>query len=478
MHIISEEKALSQWEMLCALPYDKIQLLAMRFMREHRPLAQTLAALSDVPEGLDKPSEDLEEDPRFEEFLELLTRAACLAELFRREAGHSLRQLDDPEIESFLQADMERARKTLESPSLTQPTLIATSAQPNLLGGIAIGLLSLEKPSGKAASAFSVDRLIIEMLHRACGDAPADPNGDWDAERILVALSAQGDPLRREALDATESFRTELTPMLIHELESAAAEPEVAIEQDVSVLMHALFLLAKWREDAAWPASRKLFSLPGEMSHDLLGTIVTEEGSILLAMIGDRRCHELRLMIEDEKIDDYCRGACLDALTSLVAWGEMSREEHVTYLRELLTTKLRDVPENDHIFARVVSAACDLGAWDLRPEIEAAFDRGVVDDGFIDLEFFLQSAAGKHRNQWEEFCHDHQPVTDLATGTEWLDEPPRSDEPLPLLGDDPLDEDEHIIAESSKPYIAPPKIGRNDPCPCGSGKKYKKCCGK
>ncbi|MFN5684903.1 SEC-C metal-binding domain-containing protein, partial [Bradyrhizobium sp.] len=21
------------------------------------------------------------------------------------------------------------------------------------------------------------------------------------------------------------------------------------------------------------------------------------------------------------------------------------------------------------------------------------------------------------------------------------------------------------------------KIGRNDPCPCGSGKKYKRCCG-
>jgi uncharacterized protein YchJ len=27
------------------------------------------------------------------------------------------------------------------------------------------------------------------------------------------------------------------------------------------------------------------------------------------------------------------------------------------------------------------------------------------------------------------------------------------------------------------PYVrAAPKIGRNDPCPCGSGKKYKKCC--
>lgn len=28
------------------------------------------------------------------------------------------------------------------------------------------------------------------------------------------------------------------------------------------------------------------------------------------------------------------------------------------------------------------------------------------------------------------------------------------------------------------PVKAQPKIGRNDPCPCGSGKKYKHCCGR
>ena len=32
--------------------------------------------------------------------------------------------------------------------------------------------------------------------------------------------------------------------------------------------------------------------------------------------------------------------------------------------------------------------------------------------------------------------------------------------------------------EARKPYLAPPKPGRNDPCSCGSGKKYKKCHGK
>ena len=33
-------------------------------------------------------------------------------------------------------------------------------------------------------------------------------------------------------------------------------------------------------------------------------------------------------------------------------------------------------------------------------------------------------------------------------------------------------------AETPKPIRTGTKIGRNDPCPCGSGKKYKKCCGK
>jgi preprotein translocase subunit SecA len=32
--------------------------------------------------------------------------------------------------------------------------------------------------------------------------------------------------------------------------------------------------------------------------------------------------------------------------------------------------------------------------------------------------------------------------------------------------------------EKAKPVHTGPKVGRNDPCPCGSGKKYKQCCGK
>ena len=34
------------------------------------------------------------------------------------------------------------------------------------------------------------------------------------------------------------------------------------------------------------------------------------------------------------------------------------------------------------------------------------------------------------------------------------------------------------VAAKAKPVRTGPKVGRNDPCPCGSGKKYKQCCGK
>jgi preprotein translocase subunit SecA len=40
---------------------------------------------------------------------------------------------------------------------------------------------------------------------------------------------------------------------------------------------------------------------------------------------------------------------------------------------------------------------------------------------------------------------------------------------------DYFDPSENVKQE---PIVAGPKIGRNDPCPCGSGKKYKQCHGK
>ncbi|MCD8364136.1 MAG: SEC-C domain-containing protein [Lachnospiraceae bacterium] len=51
-----------------------------------------------------------------------------------------------------------------------------------------------------------------------------------------------------------------------------------------------------------------------------------------------------------------------------------------------------------------------------------------------------------------------------------------SSSPIPYF---PGDDDEYFPEISIEPYRREqPKVGRNDPCPCGSGKKYKHCCGR
>ena len=57
-----------------------------------------------------------------------------------------------------------------------------------------------------------------------------------------------------------------------------------------------------------------------------------------------------------------------------------------------------------------------------------------------------------------EFCNHHEISTFVKEKDGWKFEDGE------LIGEKPTVREE-------------PKVGRNDPCPCGSGKKYKKCCG-
>lgn len=62
----------------------------------------------------------------------------------------------------------------------------------------------------------------------------------------------------------------------------------------------------------------------------------------------------------------------------------------------------------------------------------------------------------------------------VAAKAEWLYTLPQWDSIL-------TEERRHALykeQKSSTTIVKGPKIGRNDPCPCGSGKKYKKCCGR
>ena len=57
---------------------------------------------------------------------------------------------------------------------------------------------------------------------------------------------------------------------------------------------------------------------------------------------------------------------------------------------------------------------------------------------------------------------------------EWLYTLPQWDKHIPEERRKELYKEQKL----SKTVVKGPKVGRNDPCPCGSGKKYKKCCGR
>ncbi len=73
------------------------------------------------------------------------------------------------------------------------------------------------------------------------------------------------------------------------------------------------------------------------------------------------------------------------------------------------------------------------------------------DEGVVEFRA-LYSANG-------EFCNHHEVSKFVRESGEWK------------FADGELVGEKPILRKE-------PKVGRNDPCPCGSGKKYKKCCGR
>lgn len=474
MHQVSNDRALAHWQALYRLPTAALTDLTSRFLREQPMLASvTLPLMGGIEPGPDgQDHARAMGDPKLDAFLIVASAGAVMSEVLCREAGRPLRQLEEAEVLAITEACGERLKQLEESPKRKSPAehnFFTTCAQRHLLVGASLALWDAEVDLPRTLWSL---RVFAEGLHSACGAEPATTPRAWDAGRVRFALSAQGDPLRGEALAAADAFRAELTPMILAELESWAADPQAALEEDGSFGTHGMYLLAKWREAAAWPVFRRLFSLPSKVNFDLLGDLVTEDGSILLAMVGGGRREELRAMVEDDSLCEFCRGACLDALTCLVAWGELGREEHVAYLRELLTGRLPAGDRNESVLGAVVSVACDLEAGELRPEVEQAFARGWVDESVVDLEYYNDCLSGAVADSWRKFCDRHRVITAIAAVTKWLDQPP-AEKPT-----EEHDSGPDLFANPAVPPIAPRKVGRNEPCPCGSGKKFKKCCGK
>ncbi len=316
--------------------------------------------------------------------------------------------------------------------------------------------------------------------------SPADDDGlsgYIPAEEIIVALSEERGQPPREAFKAADVRCEEITDRLFAALEAGLAAPSGAPGKLRQLFCHALYLFAKWREPRAFPFMIRLLSLPGEGASDLTDDLVSEAGARILASVcgGDRP--EIRALVENRDANEYLRSTALDSLAVLYAWGELPRETIIGYLRELITDKLER--EHSFVWNEIACLIADLEAAEVVPILREPYEKGLVDSSVIGWSAIEKPVSYTERPPFEEFQHRHPPVTDIARETEWwamYERIATKRDEYSDVPDFPVDQDfkEHPPTryDPPAPFIAPPRTGRNDQCPCGSGKKYKKCCGK
>jgi hypothetical protein len=291
---------------------------------------------------------------------------------------------------------------------------------------------------------------------------------------ILQQLARLTPALPRKALQAAVEQREAIVPELLKALERAGSDAK-AVAADPQDMLHvyASYLLAQFRETRAYAPLINLLSLPEELLADLIGDIVTADGSRILASVCGGDVAPLMKLAEDERVNQQVRGVAIETWAVLVAWGQKNKAEAVDYYRALFRSRLPK-PGLPYVWAALVIACCSLNASELLPEIRQAYEEGLVGTDTISLKDVEEVFAQHGDDLVKRFLETHPPITDtVGEFSRWASfrekEAAVESSLSKALSEPPT--------RKSMPYVAPPKVRRNEPCPCGSGKKFKKCCG-
>ncbi len=135
--------------------------------------------------------------------------------------------------------------------------------------------------------------------------------------------------------------REEAIPELLEILEYTLSNVE-RLPKDGEYLIHflAVYMLAYFRETRAFDYMIRIASMPDEQAYNLLGETITEDFGRILASICDGNIEPIKGIIEDSSLDEYIREQALNSLLILLNIGAVSREQLVSYFKELFNGKL------------------------------------------------------------------------------------------------------------------------------------------
>jgi hypothetical protein len=192
---------------------------------------------------------------------------------------------------------------------------------------------------------------------------------------------------------------------------------------------------------------------------DETACVETLKGILIKCFDGDPA--PLREVIEATGAESITRGEALLALAWVTRDGRWPEQEMRDYVRHLFAAMQPREP--DYIWYNLVVVAAILGYQEF-----AAESAKLIKDGLVPEEWLTRAelpdllAVGDPVGKNGLLAEEVAPFDDI----------------IDSLADWPWPDDSDLEAEDEAhtPYINPLRhVGRNDPCPCGSGKKFKNC---
>jgi Protein of unknown function (DUF1186)/SEC-C motif len=284
-------------------------------------------------------------------------------------------------------------------------------------------------------------------------------------------------PFPRAAAEAAVARRDESIPHLLQALAWADEHPDEANDARPPYMLHlfALFMLAQFRESRAYAPIVKMFRNP--KFEELTGDVVTEGLPAILASVCSGDTSLIEQLIEDGAVDEFVRGSAVKSLATMASCGMKTRREVSEYFGGLFRAGLAREP--NQVLDGLILSCSDLAMTEHLDDIRSLYAEGIADPYFHTLEEVEKEIVLPMGSPQRHYLESYELIDDgVAYLATWRCFSPEEE--------DEVEENESTFDDggrfggysSEEPYLREtPKIGRNDPCPRGSGKKYKKCCG-
>jgi hypothetical protein len=272
---------------------------------------------------------------------------------------------------------------------------------------------------------------------------------------------------------------------------------EQMMEKDLAFPLHAIWLLGELKAVEALPDILDFLALGDDFTDLWLGEFKFEMWQVLVTL-SEGQLPVLYQFLCAQNIHFYVRAEVARAFAHLYRKVPEQRMLLTAYFRQFLELNLQWIQNGE--FAKVspdlngyvVSEIMDLRLSDLLSDIVSLYEYEAVDltiNGELDDVVAEMESDEDENTKFDYFgsiftFYDNVLTTwdyymekeDLLTPDELREIYKKQSQRLDI---DPIYNPYGTakrISDGINPFVQEDVIGRNDPCPCGSGKKYKKCC--